>query len=170
MFFLFGAPWTLWLCYGLADVICFAIAWKRYLWKYQSKRSHAVPNEFNVITHPDEAPQAAAQLEDVLLENGISRSLANRVALCVEEIGAYAVPAKKNARVTIQLYACVSDGETSIIMLDDGQCVAFPETNRESILATSNYEMLKRVASETAYDYVLDLNRFTVKLHGIASN
>ena len=81
MFFLFGAPWTLWLCYGLADVICFAIAWKRYLWKYQSKRSHAVPNEFNVITHPDEAPQAAAQLEDVLLENGISRSLANRVAL-----------------------------------------------------------------------------------------
>jgi hypothetical protein len=87
----------------------------------------------------------------------------------VEEIGAYAVPAKKNARVTIQLYACVSDGEASIIMLDDGQCVTFPETNQESVLATGNYEMLKRVASETAYDYVLDLNRFTVKLHSRVS-
>ena len=54
-------------------------------------------------------------------------------------------------------------------MLDDGQCVAFPETDRESFLATSNYEMLKRVASETAYDYVLDLNRFTVKLHSRTS-
>ena len=87
----------------------------------------------------------------------------------MEEIGAYAVPAKKNARVTIQLYACVSDGEASIIMLDDGQCVAFPETKQESVLVTSNYEMLKRIASETAYDYVLDLNRFMVKLHGRAS-
>lgn len=169
VFFLFGAPWTLWLCYGFADVICFAFSWRRYLWKYQSKRSRAAPNEFNVITHPDEAPQAAAQLEDILLENGISSSLANRVAICVEEIGAYAVPVKQNARVTIQLYACVSEGEASIIMLDDGQCVAFPETDQESVLATSNYEMLKRVASESAYDYVLDLNRFTVKLHSRAS-
>ena len=169
IFFLFGAPWTLWLSYVIADVICFAVSYRRYLWKYQSKRTHTAPNEFNVVTHPDEAPQAAAQLEDVLLENGISRSLANRVAICVEEIGAYAVPAKQNARVTIQLYACISEGEASIIMLDDGQCVAFPETDRESFLATSNYEMLKRVASKTAYDYVLDLNRFTVKLHSRTS-
>ena len=169
LFFLFGAPWTLWLCYVIADVICFAISWRRYLGKYHSKRTHAIPNEFNIITHPDEAPQAAAQLEDVLLENGISRSLANHVAICVEEIGAYAVPAKQNARVTIQLYAYVSEGETSIIMMDDGQCVAFPEADQENALATSNYEMLKRVASECAYDYVLDLNRFTIKLHSNAS-
>ena len=91
------------------------------------------------------------------------------MAICVEEIGAYAVPAKQNARVTIQLYACISEGEASIIMLDDGQCVAFPETDQDSVLVTTNYEMLKRVASESAYDYVLDLNRFTVKLHSNAS-
>ena len=91
------------------------------------------------------------------------------MAICVEEIGAYAIPVKQNARVTIQLYACVSEGETSIIMMDDGQCVAFPEAEQENVLATSNYEMLKRVASECAYDYVLDLNRFTVKLHSSAS-
>jgi hypothetical protein len=66
--------------------------------------------------------------------------------------------------VTIQLYACVAEGETTIIMLDDGQCAAFPEENQENVLATSNYEMLKRITSECAYDYVLDLNRFTVKL------
>ena len=164
IFFLFGAPWTLWLCYVFADVICFVIAWKRYLRKYQSNRSQIAPNEFNVITHPDEATQAAAQLSYILRENGISGSLATRVALCVEEIGAYAVPVRENAPVTIQLYACVAEGDTTIVILDDGQCVAFPETPRESVLATGNYEMLRRIASECAYDYVLDLNRFTVKL------
>ena len=102
------------------------------------------------------------------MENGTSHSLANRVALCVEEIGAYAVPVRENARVTIQLYACVSEGETTIVMLHDGQCVAFPEENRETVLATGNYEMLQRITSECAYDYVLDLNRFTVKLQSIA--
>ena len=169
VFFLFGAPWTLWLCYGLTDAICFAIAWGRYLRRYRRERYHAAPNEFNVITHPKEAPQVAAQLEHILLENGISHSLATRVAICVEEIGAYAVPVLENARVNIQLYACVSEGEATIVMLDDGKCVIFPETSQESVLATSNYEILKSIASECAYDYVLDLNRFTVKLHSRAS-
>jgi hypothetical protein len=164
VFYLFGAPWTLWLCYGITEAVCFAVAWRRYLRRYRTERGHVVSNEFNIMTHPDEAPQAAAQLENVLLENGISHSLATRVAICVEEIGAYAVPVRENVRVTIQLYACVAEGETTIIMLDDGQCAAFPEENQENVLATSNYEMLKRITSECAYDYVLDLNRFTVKL------
>ena len=164
VFYLFGAPWTLWLCYGITEVVCFAVAWRRYLRRYRRERGHVVSNEFNILTHPDEVPRAAAQLERVLLDNGISHSLATRVAICVEEIGAYAVPVRENNRVTIQLYACVNEGETTIIMLDDGQCAAFPEESQGNILATSNYEMLKRIASECAYDYVLDLNRFTVKL------
>lgn len=167
VFFLFGAPWTLWLCYVVTDVLCLVVALERYLRKYRSVQSNPSPNDFNIITHPDEAPQAAAQLEHILLENGISRSLAFRVALCVEEIGAYAVPVKGNREVTIQLYAYVSEeGDTTIIMLDDGQCVAFPEDNHQSVLATTNYEMLKRIANESAYDFVLDLNRFTIKLRG----
>ena len=170
LFFLFGTPWTLWLCYVITEALCFAAAFARYIRKYRNSTSNPSPNDFNIITHPDEAPQAAAQLETILLENGISRSLAYRVALCVEEIGAYAVPVKENGRVTIQLYANVSDeGETTIIMLDDGRCVAFPEENQESVLATTNYEMLKRVASESTYDYVLDLNRFTVKFGKVSS-
>ena len=86
------------------------------------------------------------------------------MALCVEEIGAYAVPVRENAQVTIQIYACVSEEETTIFMLDDGQCVVFPKNNQENVLATDNYEMLKRITSECAYDYILDLNRFTMKL------
>jgi hypothetical protein len=165
VFFLIGAPWTLWLCFALADVVCFILSWTRYLQKYRSRRIHATPNEFNVIIHPGKAPQAAEQLEQILVQNGISHFLATRVALCVEEIGAYAVPVKAGSQVTIQLYACVSEGEAAIIMLDDGQCIAFPESDQENILAVGNYDMLRRISSECAYDYVLDLNRFTVKLH-----
>ncbi len=163
--FLFGVPWTIWLCYVAADIICFALAWHRYLHTYRSKNSFSAPNEFNVITHPDEAPRAAEQLQHMLLDNGIAPSLANRVSLCVEEIGAYAVPVRNSTCVTIQLYACVyPEGETTIIMLDDGQCITFPKETRKSALAATNYELLREISTEVTYDYVLDLNRFIVKL------
>lgn len=167
--FLLGGTWSIWLCYVLADLICFFVAWGRYHRRTWNMRKAVKPNDFNLITHPDLAPDTAAQLENILLQNGISPSHANRVALCVEEIGAYALPAKEGALVTIQLYACINEDETTVIMLDDGKCVAFPEDMHENVLVTTNYEMLKRISSECNYDYVLELNRFTVKLQNRAA-
>ena len=166
IFFLLGAPYTIWLSFAVTDLVCFVMAWTHYRHGYHARQAHAAPVEFNCIIHPDEAPVAAGQLQDLLLENGIASSLANRVAICVEEIGAYALPAKRNGQVTIQLYACITNGEATVVMLDDGQCVALPEPDQQARLTLGNYDVLRSIANNATYDYVLDLNRFTVKLQG----
>lgn len=166
LFFLFGPPYTIWLCYAVAHVICIALEWTRYLRSYRKVQASAEPTQFNCVIHPSEVPAAAGQLQDVLRDNGIPSSLAHRAAICVEEIGAYALPSKKRGQVTIQLYSYIDGDEATVVMLDDGQCVALPEPGDEPHLALGNYEVLRSVASDTAYEYVLDMNFFTVKLRG----
>lgn len=57
-----------------------------------------------------------------------------------------------------------SDNECTVIVLDDGDCIAFDKREDHQKLTADNYELIRRIAKSVEYQYMLDLNYTTIRL------
>ena len=51
-----------------------------------------------------------------------------------------------------------------VMILDDGKCIFFGEEEKQQDIVTSNYGVLKIIAKEVNYQYVLNLNYTVCKI------
>ena len=89
---------------------------------------------------------------------GYSEKLANRARLCMEEMVAYSVKVARSRRVRNQIVFYFSDEGIRFMMLDDGECIPFNNSEEETEYMIDNYKLLKRLSKKLKYQYVLDMN------------
>ncbi len=56
------------------------------------------------------------------------------------------------------------DNEGVVIVLDDGDCIAFDKREDHQKLTADNYELIRRIAKSIEYQYMLDLNYTTIRI------
>ena len=76
----------------------------------------------------------------------------------MEEMVAYAAASQKNNDLNIQIVVRFFDDHSIFMMLDDGRCISLDADEGVQNLITNNYQLLKKVAKETKYQYLLDMN------------
>ncbi len=140
---------------------------------------------------PDEAISASRAIRKYADEHGINPRISNRVALCMEEMVSYADKVKENENnieeIKAQMWSAAraqaekafdveinefgvqvmvrfrgSDAAT-VTVLDDGRKIKLDMDEEERRLTTDNYELLRRLAKEREYQYILDMNYTTLK-------
>lgn len=56
------------------------------------------------------------------------------------------------------------DSEAVVIVLDDGECIAFDKREEHQKMTADNYEVIRRIAKSVEYQYMLDLNYTTIRI------
>ena len=181
------------------------MSYVRYRGWLEKDRKEIEENGHDIVlymtVHPEEAVEASRELRSYAEEHGISKRIAYRAALCMEEMVAYARAAeaidpimklieeseaeKKFAAVATMggtapwaekvmkeiadrlsvevIVRFKGEHEAIFIELDDGKCIALDKNDISRKLITDNYELLKKLAKNVEYQYILNMNytRFT---------
>ena len=91
-------------------------------------------------------------------ERGVLQRVSYRVALCMEEMVAYAAASQKRSDISMQANVRFKHDSATFTIFDDGECIALDEDREHQELVTNNYDLVKCIAKEVSYQYVLDLN------------
>ena len=155
----FGSVW-LWASYLATECIIIAFNTVKY---FKHKEADAKAEEecigqLYMTVKPDEAVEASRSIRNYAKERGLSERIAYRIALCMEEMVAYAVESQHNEDINIQIVIRFMEDESVFMMIDDGKCIALDKDIETRQLITDNYNLLKKVAKTVKYQYVLDLN------------
>ena len=163
LFRVLPAPY-LWLSFLLSELLICSINLFRYFWWVRQDREALDPSEqvLFLTVKPEEAVDASRMLRQFADENGCPPGVAYRMALCMEEMVAYAVESQKTRAVQIQIMARFTRDGGRFIMLDDGRCIALDENEETKALITDNYGLLKKVAKSVEYQYILNLNHTVI--------
>ncbi len=117
-----------------------------------------------LTVRPENAIDASRSIRRFAEEHGISRRIAYRIALSMEEMVAYANAASKDDSVNTQIVVrFLGKKEARFSMLDDGECIALDGDEDRQALTTDNYSLLRRLAKSVEYQYVLNLNYTTIR-------
>lgn len=71
---------------------------------------------------------------------------------------AYAAESQKRNDVSTLVNVRFKSDSATFTILDDGVCIALDEDREHQELITNNYDLVKCIAKEVDYQYVLDLN------------
>lgn len=173
------------LAYLFVEVLIFAISYFRYCMWIEKDREEIEENgediQLYMTVRPDEAVEASRDLRNFAEEHGINRKIANRTALCMEEMVAYVKAAeatdqekrdavRKNPKAgeDDDLYYKGSSVEVTVrfkgkdsvvfVTMDDGKCIALDKDENKRKLITDNYGLLKKLAKSVEYQYILNMN------------
>lgn len=170
------------LAYPATEITVFTMSCVRYRsWLEKDRRELAEKGEDIVLfmsVKPDEVVEASKELRRFADENGISKRISYRAALCMEEMVAYVKTAEAMnpiARITGgRLYRKSGPGvevmvrfkgkeEAIFVVLDEGRCIALDKNEEAHQIITDNYGLLKKLARSIEYQYILNMNytRFT---------
>ena len=165
-----GSPF-MWLGYSASELlamILYLISLRRLISANNENEDHGY--SLYLSFEPENATYASETVMNYLNESGIDSGLSYRIALCMEEVGAYAQKAGKRNRSrrneTVELYfriKIINDQETLITILDDGKCIFFDQDDGDNEMI-SNYEMIKKIAKSAEYQYILNLNYMRISL------
>ncbi len=121
---------------------------------------------------PEDAVEASRHIRRFADEKGISPRISYKIALCVEEMVAYVRSA--NSLVSKTGFRDQDDVTSAVILirfldknnavfatLDNGQCIALDQDTQKEALITDNYNLIKKLADQVNYQYVLNLNYTT---------
>lgn len=165
LFHLLSAPF-IWM----ADLVCEAsvllVNACRYRWwrKRDLSEYDSQKKVLYLSVKPQDAAEASQYIEDFTDEHGYPHSVAYRMSLCMEEMVAYAVASQKDPDIEIQIMVRLSDDEKKFEMLDNGACIRLHENEETQALATSNYEVLERMAKSVEYQYIMNMNYTVITL------
>ena len=113
---------------------------------------------FYLTLRPEQAVDASRQIRAYADENGFEKKYSYRIALCLEEMAAYAVSSQGRDDINIQLVIRLRENRALFMMLDDGKCIALDKKVATRKLVDDNYELLKKVAKSVEYQYILNMN------------
>lgn len=160
-----SAPY-IFLSYLLTELIVLAFSFVRYIYLIRKDRKDMENSDYLVLSmtvKPDQAVEASRRIRRFAEENGISRWVSYRVALCMEEMVAYV---KSDVEVLIKFEG---KNKAAFVTLDDGECIALNdlEEDKEKVI-TNNYAILRKVAKTVDYQYILNMNytRITIEHEG----
>ena len=156
---LLPAPY-LWLGYLMTETLLISVNLCRYLWWLKRDARDDDPSEevLYLTVKPEDAIEASRMIRHFAEEHGYPERIAYRMALCMEEMVAYAVKSQKDPEIDIQIMAKFTPEEGTFFMLDDGKCIALDEDRETTALITDNYELLKKLAKSVEYQYILNMN------------
>jgi len=155
----------LWLSYLITELLLFVIYVHRYRKWIRIDLQEDDPSEVLYLSvTPEDAVEASRSLRNFADEHEYPEKIAYRMALCMEEMVAYAVESQKTHDIQIQIMARFSEDEGTFFMLDDGRCIALNNDEETKDLVTDNYELIKRVAKSVEYQYILNMNYTLIRL------
>ena len=156
----FFAPGPLlWTAYLITELTVLAAYLFRYIFWIRKDMESELPDERTIYLSvaPEEAIEASRDIRAYAKEHGYSERFAYRAALCMEEMVHYAKSAAGNAEVDTQIMVKFFTDNCVFAMIDDGACIMLNEDDASKELIT-NYGLIKKIAQEVSYQYVLDLN------------
>ena len=153
-------PEYLWLSYLASETVTLIANVVRYIISVRDDKKNVKDDETDiyVTVTPQEAVEVSRQIRSYAAEHGINRKHAFRVALCVEEMTAYAKNSHKSEDVDIQVIIRFFSDHAVLMIIDDGKCIYLDNEKDNQKIVTTNYGLLKKLSSEVEYQYVLDLN------------
>ena len=155
---LFPNVW-MWLSYLLSEIIIFAVSALKYRrMRQEDNNVEDCLGELYMTVEPKDAIDASRRIRNYAGEKHVKKKLANITSLCMEEMVAYAAASQKNNDLNIQIVVRFFDDHSIFMMLDDGRCISLDADEGVQNLITNNYQLLKKVAKETKYQYLLDMN------------
>ena len=156
------APW-IWLSYAVTHFLIALFSFLRYRHWVGKDKSEA-ESDAHVLylsVEPKEAVEASREIRNYAFENRIDEKTAWRVALCMEEMAAYAVESQDKKEVLIQIMVRFKDDGAVFSMMDDGRCIALDKDVEKKELMIDNYSLLMKLCKTCEYQYILGMN-FTV--------
>ncbi|MCR4610714.1 MAG: hypothetical protein K5644_02335, partial [Lachnospiraceae bacterium] len=113
---------------------------------------------FYMSVEQSEAVEASKALREYAKKNGINKDLAMKIALCLEEMVVSVEPARADHKVSAQIMIRFLEEEAIFTMLDDAKCIELNQDKEHGPIITDSYNLLKKLAEITEYQYVLNLN------------
>lgn len=160
-------PAFIWLSYLLVETILLTCnLWRYRRWLRRDREdSEQLVAILALSVQPEDAVEISRMVRDFASEKGISNRVSYRVALCLEEMIAYAVAANENASVgdsenegiSIQVSVRFMRDGATLTILDDGKRIGLDE-DRKSLECITNYDLVKCIAEDVSYQRTLDLN------------
>ena len=105
---------------------------------------------------PEEAMDASKFVINFAIDKGLSKIVANKMGLCIEEMIAYSTKSKKNKCVSNQINVRLYEDSGMIMMLDNGKEIPLNDDSQDNVM--DNYSFLKKIVKSYQYQYVLDMN------------
>ena len=161
-----GGPF-LWLGYSAAELLTMVIYLGRVRrWEQNDLDNESADHSLFLSVDPSHATAAADTVMNYLQQEGIDSRMTYRIALCMEEIGAYAQNAgrrNENAEICIRI-KITGDSDAIIIIIDDGKCIYLDTDEEERHVISDNYSLIRRIAKSVEYQYILNLNYTRITL------
>ena len=157
-----SAPW-IWFSYTVTNFLIAVFSFLRYRHWVRKDVKEAIDDTHTLYlsVDPKDAVEASREIRSYASENGFDEGIAWRVALCVEEMVAYAVNSQNKKEVLIQLMVHFREHGAVFTMMDDGRCIALDKNVTNKTMMIDNYTLLKKLCKTCEYQYILGMN-FTV--------
>ena len=154
-----SGPW-LWGAYLLTELVLLISYLTRYLMKIKADRKEMKEDIglFYLSLKPSEAVEASRAIRAYADDNGFDKNYSYRIALCTEEMAAYAEKSQKRSDLNLQIMIRFREDGAMFMMLDDGKCIALDNDKELQRLITDNYGLLRKLARSVEYQYVLNMN------------
>lgn len=166
-----GSPF-LWLGYSASELLTmllYLISLRHLL--FASDEDEDPRYSLYLSLAPENAASVSETVMDHLHESGIDERLSYRVALCMEEIGAYAQNADRRRIFSrsdpVELYfriKIINEQEALITVLDNGKCICLDQDDDYGELMISNHDLIRKIAKSAEYQYILNLNYIRIRL------
>ena len=162
----------IYLSYTVTGLLLLTISHRRYRWWLdEDKKKNKDLAVISMTIESDEAVEASRMIRRFADEQGVDKGVAYRVALCVEEMAAYVKSTGKNAlnpdgKPDVEIMVRFKDRNNAVfVSLDEGDCISLDKDDEKHRLITNNYDLIKKIAKEVEYQYILNLNytRITIQ-------
>jgi len=155
--------------YTLTEVLILTLSFLRYrklIGQEESHQNDAI--ELYMTVRPEDAVAASREVRRFADEHGIEKSVSYKIALSLEEMVAYVKSANALSKGTddqtsVDVIIRFLDKNNAVfVTLDGGECIALDEDSQKEELITDNYNLIKKIAKEVTYQYILNLNYTTL--------
>ena len=153
-------PAFIWLGYLFTETVILVLN----LWRYKRWVLRDLDDEEQLVgavslsVSPANAVEASHEIRHFADEKGVLQRVSYRVALCMEEMVAYAAASQKRGDVSMLANVRFKRDSATFTIFDDGECIALDEDREHQELVTNNYDLVKCIAKEVDYQYILNLN------------
>lgn len=157
------------LSYTLTEVLVLLLSLLRYrkLAGREESRNSDITELFMTV-RPEDAVAASRELRRFADEHGIEKSVSYKIALSMEEMVAYvksahALSKGRDDQTSVEVMVRFLDKNNAVfVTLDSGECIALDKDSQKEALITDNYNLIKKLAKEVTYQYILKLNYTTL--------
>ena len=134
-------PACIWLSYLITEMLVLALNFWRYKrWLVQDREEvEQLVGILSLSVSPEDAVEASREIRRFADERGVSARVAYRVALCMEEMVAYAAAANERADISMQVSVRFTGDSATFTILDDGKCIALDEDRGHQELVTNTW-------------------------------